>query len=160
MRMTPLFNMVKCSCLGVLMSNKKMSSLTLNRIMISSSHRNFSLFKQHLGRRERYIQDMTDKKNNMSWCQKKRVVPHSCLDLVYLFAHYWKALTTRHSSSNRSSMQWLLCFLYGSLFLVQLHIPTSLCFPLRQSMKCALERSPLSFGLQACRVLILHTACR
>lgn len=142
--------MAKCSFQGFLTSNKKMSSLALNRIMKTSSYRNFNLFKQHLGVKERYVEDMTEKdaiRLPLCECAKKGSYTFllNCLDLLCLLAHYLRVLTSRYAPGSWSSLQ-------QALFLVQPHTPTSLCLALRQSMKCALEQSPLSFDLQACRV--------
>ena len=159
------------------MSNEKMSSLSHNRVMIPASYRNFNLFKQHLGRRERYVQDMTDKATlclplwtGTIWgCQKRVTAYSSCtvrsnLDLLCLFAHYRKVLTCRYASSNPSSLQHALCSVWFFFFLVQPHTPTVLCMLLwGRIWRVSTESSVFGFpGLQGpeLRALILQTACR
>lgn len=144
-------NIVKCSFLGFLLSNKQMSSLALDRIMNTLSYRNFNLFKQHLGMKERHVDDTIDKDAiflPLLWVCHKRAATLSsrtvwiCYVYQLIIERSWPPDMLIFSAASS---------LYGSLFLVQPYTPTSLCLTLRQSVKCVLVQSFLSFDLQACR---------
>lgn len=126
-----------------------MSSLSLRRIMIPSSYKNFNLFKHHLGRGGNgYVRDMTDKaKLGLPLCEGVSnshyiFLLHFSFYLSCLFAHYRKVLTHRCASSHLSSLRQDFCFSLVLFF----HGPASrphlsLCLALRQNMKCALAES-------------------
>lgn len=139
------------------MSKEKMSSLFLSRIRISSLCRNLSLLKQHLGKGEGCV-EQTKRWYVFFVKVPKRVATYSSLTvcsslgLLCLFAHYRKVLTHRYASSNLSSLQCALCSVFGAFYGPASLSPSSLHYALRQDMKSASVQSPLSLGLQACRV--------